>query len=123
MVMPEPSSEAIKTGSNSIELATATIGERGEACAAVLQAGNVLVVGGRKLGGMSDGSATLIRYDVDKATLTAAAASPLPIARYLHTCTTLADGSVLVTGGIMDPTGSTPTVQRDAWIYTPIPGE
>jgi hypothetical protein len=123
LVMPEASSEAIKTGNNTIEQANATIGERGDACAAVLQQGNVLAVGGRKAGGMSDGSATLVRYDVDKATLTAAAAAPLPVSRYLHTCTTLADGSVLVTGGISDSTGTMPTVLRDAWIYTPIPGE
>ena len=122
-MVPDPSSIAIKTGNNTVESSNATIGERGDACAALLQGGNVLVTGGRKVGGMADGSATLIRYDVAKATLTAAAAAPMKVPRYWHTCTTLADGSVLVTGGASDGTGGGATTLRDALIYTPIPGD
>jgi len=121
--VPTPSAEAIKTGNNTVEQAAATIGDRGDVCTALLQSGNVLAVGGRKIGGASDGTATVVRYDVSKATLTASPTAPLKVPRYLHTCTTMADGSVLVTGGLRDDTGSAPTVLRDAWIYTPIPGE
>ncbi|MBK7863339.1 MAG: hypothetical protein IPJ65_33015 [Archangiaceae bacterium] len=115
----EASSEAIKTGANTIEEATATIGDRGDACAALLAEGNVLAIGGKNASAMADNSATLIRFDQTKGTLTSAAAAPLKVPRYLHTCTTLADGSVLVTGGMSDDA----TVLQDAWIYTPIPGE
>lgn len=121
--VPDPSSIAIKTGNNTVESSSATIGERGDACAALLLGGNVLVTGGRKAGGMADGSATLIRYDVAKATLTAAAAAPMKVPRYWHTCTTLVDGSVLVTGGVTDGAGGASTTVRDALIYTPIPGD
>lgn len=121
--VPDPSSIAIKTGNNTVESSSATIGERGDACAALLHGGNVLVTGGRKVGGMADGSATLIRYDVAKATLTAAAAAPMKVPRYWHTCSTLADGSVLVTGGVTEAMGGASTTVRDALIYTPIPGD
>ncbi len=48
----------------------------------------------------------------------------LPLGRYLHTCTLLADGSVLVTGGLNE-TAAKPEgdVLNDAWIYTPPPGD
>ncbi len=123
MPVPTPSSEAIKTGNNTVEQATVTIGDRGDACSAILPQGSVLVVGGRKIGGMYDGSATLVRYDVQKATLTQQAAAPIKVPRYQHTCTTLADGSVLVTGGINDANGGNARALNDAWIYTPIPAD
>jgi hypothetical protein len=42
------------------------------------------------------------------------------MARWAHTCTTLADGSVLVTGGINESSVGQEVLQ-DAWIYTPAP--
>lgn len=121
--VPDPSSVTISTANNTVESANATVGERGDACASLLANGTVLVVGGRKNGGLTDSSATLIRYDVQKATLTSAAASPLKKSLYLHTCTTLADGTVLVTGGIEEKSPGNAEVLRSAWIYTPIPGD
>ncbi len=121
--VPDPSSVTIDTGNNTVSSSNATVGERGESCAAALQNGSILVTGGRKAGGITDGSATLIRYDVQKATLTSAAASPMKQGMYLHTCTTLADGTVLVTGGVEERVAGSPTVLRSAWIYTPIPGD
>jgi hypothetical protein len=69
----------------------------------------------------SDGSDTLISFDSRTGALTAAEGSPVKVTRYGHTCTTLLDGTVLVTGGVNEDMG-TQRVLQDAWIYTPIPG-
>jgi hypothetical protein len=46
---------------------------------------------------------------------------PLKTPRYNHTCTTLADGSVLVLGGVRETSGNAFEVLHDALIYTPAP--
>jgi hypothetical protein len=123
-VVPMDTSEVVKTSSSVVDDGP-LVGPRGDLCAAVLQQGSVLAVGGRKVDGAvmkSDESATLIRFDARTGTLSSAGASPLKFARWAHTCTTLSDGSVLVTGGINETTNG-PDVLGDAWIYTPIPGE
>ncbi|MBL8952882.1 MAG: hypothetical protein JNK82_19040 [Myxococcaceae bacterium] len=118
-IAPTPSSEVIKTSNNTVATTMATIGERGDACAVTLPQGT-LVIGGRKIGGFSDGNAVLVRVDA-QGTSTSTAAAPLKVPRYFHTCTTLTDGSVLVIGGIDETSGSDPRSLNDAWIYTPIP--
>jgi hypothetical protein len=121
---PEPSMEAIRTAESTISLATATVGERGDVCATLLQQGSILVTGGRKRrttgGVVADDSSTLVRLDSNLANLTASGAAPLKVPRYWHTCTPLRDGSVLVLGGVDDSSGD-PQTLRDAWIYTPAP--
>jgi hypothetical protein len=73
-------------------------------------------------GPSSDGSDTLITFDSRTGALTPAEGSPLKVTRWGHTCTTLQDGTVLVTGGVNEDMGSQRVLQ-DAWIYTPIPGQ
>lgn len=104
------------------------IGKRGELCAVTLRDGSVLTVGGRTadVNGMmvrSDDTVGVIRPDGRGGTMALGAPS-LPLGRYLHTCTLMADGSVFVTGGLNE-TAANPTgdVLTDAWIYTPAPAD
>ena len=86
--------------------------------------GTVLALGGRT----SDSGAPP-RSDSTTELITAAAtggvtsigAPNLPKARYSHTCTTLLDGTVLVTGGINELVDGSIEILQDAYIYTPTP--
>jgi hypothetical protein len=88
--------------------------------------GAALVIGGRTAdvnGNMvrSDSSTVVVRPDGQGGT-NVLGGPGLMRARYLHTCTLLSDGSVLVTGGL-DETPANPVgeVLADAWIFTPAP--
>jgi hypothetical protein len=94
------------------------LGPRGDLCAAPLGEGRVLVSGGRTAAGNADATATLLVYDPASGVLSASIAPPLKVARWGHACTPLADGTVLITGGVSDS-----AVLQDAWIYTPAPVE
>ena len=125
-VVPMDTTEAVKTASAQTDLGP-SVGMRGDVCATLLAQGDVMAVGGRAVdmaGGppRSDGSATVITFDARTGQLNAAGASAVKVTRWGHTCTTLLDGSVLVTGGVNEDMG-TQKVLQDAWIYTPIPGE
>ncbi len=126
-VKPVASSEIVQANVATVARG-ADIGNRGELCAVTLKDGSVLTVGGRTadVNGMmvrSDNSAVLVRPDGRGGTMALGAPS-LAIGRYLHTCTLLGDGSVLVTGGLNEtmanPNGD---VLTDAWIYTPAPAD
>jgi hypothetical protein len=124
-VRPIPSSEIIQAGVATVARG-ADIGNRGDVCAVTLQDGSVLVIGGRTadmMGAMvrSDASTVVIRPDGRGGT-NALAGPGLMRPRYLHTCTLMGDGSVLVTGGL-DETTANPNgdVLTDTWIYTPAP--
>ena len=94
------------------------VGARSGLCAVALPDGTVLAIGGKSGSpAISDATATLVTFG---AGATATPAAPLKRPRWGHTCTLLADGTVLVTGGVDDSTG-TATVLQDAYIYTPAP--
>jgi hypothetical protein len=102
------------------------IGARGDVCALALTDGSVIAIGGRTVDATtrSDPRTSLITPD-DGGGFTARQVTPtLPLGRYFHTCTLLADGSVLVTGGLNE-TAAKPDgdVLNDAWIYMPPPGD
>ncbi|ADO73589.1 Kelch repeat protein [Stigmatella aurantiaca DW4/3-1] len=97
---------------------------RGDVCAEALSAGRVFVAGGRRQDPASFKlvSSGLVEQVIPTASETSAVLGqpPLASARYLHTCTPLPDGSVLVTGGLDDSLGS-PVIQESALIYMPVP--
>lgn len=103
------------------------VGNRGDACAVTLRSGSVLVVGGRTAepsGSMVRSDDSVVELVPDGAATTRIDRVPLPTARYWHTCTLLADGSVLVTGGLKEaPPDPNASVLDDAWIYTPAPAD
>jgi hypothetical protein len=99
------------------------IGSRGEVCAAALPDGRIVVIGGRTA--ETDGSfprsdgQTMVLSDNDQGLVSSLGGPDLPSPRYGHTCTTLLDGTVLVTGGINEQENV--DVLADAWIYQPAP--
>lgn len=96
---------------------------RGDACAVTLPDGRVLTVGGRRVGGSgtlrSTGEVELL---TPMATPTSGTLGMTPLARprYLHTCTALPDGTVLIAGGV-DDSGGEPRMLDDVLIFTPPP--
>ncbi|MBL8933743.1 MAG: hypothetical protein JNM69_04270 [Archangium sp.] len=128
VTMPMPTSEIVQAGVQTVARGP-DIGLRGELCAVTLQDGkSVLAVGGRTAdsNGMMSRSETttvIVRNDPQGMPTTQSAPN-LTIGRYLHTCTLLLDGSVLVTGGLNETTANpTGDVLADAWIYTPAPND
>lgn len=98
------------------------VNTRGDACAVTLDDGRVLIVGGRTDdAGLvhTDDSADLVTATPGGGT-TVLGMSRLELSRYQHSCTLLADGTVLVAGGVyVDPT--TRETLQDAVIFTPAP--
>ena len=116
------STERLGMASGPAVLDGPTVNARGEACAVALLDGRVLVVGGRSddIGfAHSEPLAELITR-ATSGTLVSLGMPPLPVTRYLHTCSALPDGTVLVLGGLQDDWGGTAALQ-DAWIFTPAP--
>ncbi|MFZ5440805.1 MAG: kelch repeat-containing protein [Myxococcota bacterium] len=126
----DPMSVSPSSSSEVLNAASATIGQgpdvrtaRGELCAVTMADGTVLAVGGRTLEGAqpkSDATAVVITA-ASTGGVTSIGAPNLPKARYGHTCTALADGTVLVTGGINETTTGAMEILQDAYIYTPAP--
>jgi hypothetical protein len=113
----EPSSELLN---GDLAEGGPTVGARASPCAVALADGTVMAIGGKSgTGALSDATATLIQFGASQSATPAAA---LKRPRWGHTCTLLADGTVLVTGGVDDSTG-TQTVLQDAFIYTPAPND
>ncbi len=98
------------------------VSPRGELCAVRLPDGRVLTVGGRSGAYpllMTDASADLLTATPSGA-LTVLGGPSLPVSRYRHSCTLLADGTVLVAGGEFDDTTTVQSLQ-DAFVFTPAP--
>jgi hypothetical protein len=100
-----------------------TVGARGAPCAVALAKGQVLVAGGRELTlageAQASAGAELITSTPDGGA-TSLGMPPLPAPRWQHTCTPLADGSVLILGGLDDADGNREVLQ-DAVIFMPTP--
>lgn len=124
LVRPLASSEILTAAAATIAPGPDVRTARGDICAVTMGDGTVLATGGRTSdSGMpprSDSTAVLITAS-NTGGVTSIGAPNLPKARYAHTCTTLLDGSVLVTGGINELTDGTVEILQDAYIYTPTP--
>lgn len=120
---PSASSEVLTGASGTIGAGPDVRVARGELCAVTMGDGSVLATGGRTVDGISprsDATAVLITPGSNGG-VTSIGAPNLPRARYGHTCTTLADGTVLITGGINESTTGSIEILKDAYIYTPTP--
>lgn len=123
MVTPSASSEVLNGAAGTIGMGPDVRTARGEMCAVTMGDGSVLAAGGRTIDGVnprSDATAVLIST-ASGGGVTSIGAPNLPKARYGHTCTTLADGTVLVTGGINEQPNGDVEILKDAYIYTPTP--
>jgi Galactose oxidase, central domain len=122
-VSPLSSTEVVGTRSNSVGDGP-NVGARGESCVATLPDGTMIVIGGRTVDALgqpphSDANVTVVKPAAGGG-FTSSIGPSLSVARYSHTCTTLADGAVLVLGGIRE-TGGTAEVLQDALIFQPAP--
>lgn len=118
------STELIKTGSSfAVSSGPAIAAARANICAAKLLDGRVVTIGGyvndTVAGAHSDKSVEMIIPSAS-GTPTSLGMPPMDQDRYLHTCTTMKDGSVLVLGGVSLLSGQN-TVLQDALIFTPAP--
>jgi hypothetical protein len=89
-----------------------SITPRGDACAVAIDDSTVLLAGGQD-GTTASAVAELVHLDGDGA-VTTTALPPLPVARFQHTCTLLADGTVLIAGGANEH-----GVLQDAYVFQP----
>ncbi|MBL9037620.1 MAG: hypothetical protein JNG84_03795 [Archangium sp.] len=119
-------SEILSSATSTVTLGP-SVGLRGELCAVTLPNGSVIAIGGRTtemVSGVpktkSDGSSTLVTPSGAGGAISVPGPS-LSTGRSAHTCTLLADGSVLVLGGVNEQTNGTVEVLQDAWIYQPAP--
>lgn len=120
---PSASSEVLNGAAGSLGAGPDVRTARGEICATTMGDGTVLASGGRTVDGLnprSDATAVLISASPNGG-VTSIGGPNLPRARYGHTCTTLADGTVLVTGGLNESTDGSIEILKDAYIYTPVP--
>jgi hypothetical protein len=117
------SSEVIATDPMVGISAGPTVTPRGDACAATLPDGRVLVVGGRS----ADFNLAPRSSEAAELMIPAAAGPPAVLGlpnllkgRFFHTCTALPDGTVLIAGGELRTEGVREILQ-DAYIFTPSP--
>ncbi len=95
---------------------------RGDACAVALADGRVVTVGGRRARGNGLRSTGEVEVLTPAANATAGALGMVSLEspRYLHTCTALPDGTVLIAGGVNDSEGEA-RVLDEVLIFTPPP--
>jgi hypothetical protein len=95
---------------------------RGQICAVSLKDGRALFIGGRGGGSLrAVGDMTVISES--SKVVNAVSGEKLANPRYFHTCTTLADGSVLVTGGMAEDGSGLPKTMDSIEIFMPRPTE
>lgn len=123
---PIASSEIVNIGSSGVSpgpsVGSSGPNGRGDICAVQMADGKVLAIGGYTLDGTdgrSDASTVIISSNAAGGA-SGIGGPALPVPRFQHTCTALADGTVLVLGGVNDQ-GGTREILNDAWIYQPAP--
>ncbi|MBN1206113.1 MAG: hypothetical protein JXB05_14440 [Myxococcaceae bacterium] len=97
---------------------------RGELCAVSLPGGRVFTSGGRMPGlegGLVSTGVTELLTPTENPSGGVLGMAPVEPVRYLHTCTPLPDGSVLVAGGVELLEGSAPQLARGAYLFMPVP--
>jgi hypothetical protein len=123
-VSPVASSEVLNAAAATVAPGPDVRTARGEMCAVTLADGTVLAIGGRTTDSGSppraDATAVVITAS-SSGGVTSIGAPNLPRGRYGHTCTALADGTVLVTGGLNETSSGALEVLQDAYIFTPTP--
>jgi len=100
-----------------------TIVGRGELCAVTLPGGRVLTAGGRRQGsegGLESTGVTELITPTEGMTGGVLGMTPVQPARYLHTCTPLPDGSVLVSGGV-EASGRGMRQASGTYLFMPVP--
>jgi hypothetical protein len=121
---PLSSGEVLTTGPSTQMDEGPSITGRGDACAVALADGRVLVAGGRRNsefgGGLHATGQVELLTRATSPTAGVLGMEPLEHPRYLHTCTALPDGTVLIAGGV-DDSGGSGRFLDDALIFTPPP--
>ena len=127
-VAPIASSEIVNSATTQVTVGptvgSSGTGGRGDICSVQLNDGTVLAIGGLTVdapgaAGRSDASTTVIKSTSEGAAQ-GVVGPELSVPRFLHSCTLLADGSVLVLGGLNEQ-AAIHEVLQDAWIYQPAP--
>jgi hypothetical protein len=122
---PVPASELLDLQSEAPTIMQGpSIVGRGELCAVPLPGGRVFTAGGRRQDGegalASSGVVELIT-PTEGLTGGVLGMTPVQPARYLHTCTPLPDGSVLVSGGLNAGGRGTPQLATGTYLFMPVP--
>jgi hypothetical protein len=126
--VPDPSSRPIAvseildfTGEAPSVLVGPSTVARAAICAESLGDGRVLAVGGQRPGEGGLVSTGIVELITPTPNVTGGVLGMAPVTpRYLHTCTVLPDGAVLVTGGL-DTSGATTRMALGALVFMPIP--
>jgi len=121
---PLGSSEWIQGGDPPAVVDGPAVSPRGAMCAVPLGDGRIFTVGGRTedlgLDWVASGDADLL-----VPTSTGGAANlglpPMAVGRYQHSCTLLADGTVLVLGGLTEDADGATAILDEAWVMNPAP--
>jgi hypothetical protein len=97
---------------------------RGELCAVALPEGRVFTSGGRMPSLEAEmGSTGVTELITPTENVTGGVLGMMPVepGRYLHTCTPLPDGSVLIVGGVEALDGSAPRLAEGTYLFMPVP--
>jgi hypothetical protein len=120
---PVSASEVLElnTEAPTLSIGPAIVG-RGELCAVGLPGGRVFTVGGKRLddNGLSSSGVAELITPTQNPTGGVLGMMPITPPRYLHTCTLLPDGSVLVIGGLEESGGSA-KVAPGIYVFMPVP--
>jgi hypothetical protein len=121
---PVSASEVLELNPESPTLSVGpSIVGRGELCAVSLPGGRVFTLGGRRLAeaGLSSSGVVELITPTQNPTGGVLGMTPLLPTRYLHTCTLLPDGSVLVVGGLEVGGGGSDRMAGGTYLFMPVP--